>query len=304
MCGTLEKMIDEADANYEVTLHTVMRRARVKVSERTVSNALHSPGYRFRKLRSKMILTPDDVKQRFAWATEHKGKSAEWFKKNIHIHLDNHHFKAATTVRGRRILAKRRVRGVYRTKGKSLRSGHVKPDPKLRVQTGSKGVLKMGGVGSGQVLVWHTIRGAWSGAQAASAYADVAAPALKKAHPQKRKFAVLEDNDPTGNRSKLAIAAKQAHNIRVFSIPKRSPDLNVLDYAISPEVEKRMRQQERKMSTGKRETLAQFEQRLDRTAASLSPAFVDRAIGNLHTRCQKLYEAKGGLFEEGGARRQ
>ena len=142
------------------------------------------------------------------------------------------------------------------------------------------------------------------GAHAASAYADVVAPALKKAHPQKRKFAVLEDNDPTGNRSKLGIAAKQTHNIRVSSIPKRSPDLNVLDYAISAEVEKRMRQQERKMSTGKRETLAQFEQRLDRTAASLSPAFVDRAIGNLHTRCQKLYEAKGGLFEEGGARRQ
>ena len=59
--------------------------------------------------------------------------------------MDNHHFKCATTVRGRKLLAKRVVRGVYRKRGKSLKPGHVKPNPKLRQSTGVKGFLKAGG---------------------------------------------------------------------------------------------------------------------------------------------------------------
>ena len=77
-------------------------------------------------------------------------------------------------------MAKRRVRGVYRKKGKSLRSGHVKPNPKLRIATGAKGILKMGGVGGGKVLVWRTVERQWSGIVAAEMYTNVVTPALKK----------------------------------------------------------------------------------------------------------------------------
>ena len=34
----------------------------------------------------------------------------------------------------------------YRKKHRSLRPGHVKPDPSLRISTGTKGILKIGGV--------------------------------------------------------------------------------------------------------------------------------------------------------------
>jgi len=182
----LEKMIDEADACYEVTLPMVMRRCRLtKHCERVVANALHKRGYWFRKLRSKMILTPDDVKARWGWSKQYKDKSSEWWRSKVQVHLDNHHFKVCTTSKGRKLLAKRRVRGVYRTKRKTLRPAHIKPDPKLRVQTGAKGFLKLGGVGGGKVLVWKTIHGQWSGAEAASAYKTVVAPALKAAFPGK-----------------------------------------------------------------------------------------------------------------------
>ena len=59
--------------------------------------------------------------------------------------------------------------------------------------------------------------------------------------------------------------------MKVFQIPKRSPDLNVLDYAIWSEVERRMRLEELKMKKGKREPREQFEARLDRVALSLPP---------------------------------
>ena len=192
------------------------------------------------------------------------------------------------------------VRGTYRKKGKQLTSAHVKPNPKLRLQTGSKGILKLGGVGGGRVLVWETINGSSGGKMAADMYTNVILPALKAAYPAAKKFTLLEDNDPVGNRSKAGMIAKKDGKMDVLEIPKRSPDLNVLDFAIWKEVEKRMRKAERAMGDNRHETRAQFEQRLNRVALGLEKDFIDKCIGNLQVRVQRLHKAKGGLFEEGG----
>ena len=200
-------------------------------------------------------------------------------------------------------MAKRSVRFVLRRKGTKasrIKSCYVKPSAKLRPGGGVKGVLKLGGVGGGKVLVWKTIDGRWSGDKAAEMYTTVIKPALKKHYPKRAKFTLLEDNDPTGNMSKKGIAAKAAGNMEVLRIPKRSPDLNVLDYAIWSEVERRMRKGERNMKTSRRETRAAFEKRLDRTALALPASFINKAVGNMRERTQRLYKAKGGLFEEGG----
>ena len=293
-------MVEEADGAYEVTLGVLMRRRRPKFCERVVADALHARGYWFRKLRNKMILTPTDVQLRYDFAKAYRHKPKAWWLKHIHLHVDNHHFKVATTAAGRRLLAKRRVRGVYRTRAKSLKSGHVKPDPKLRIQTGPKGILKMGGVGGGKVLVWQTVKGRWSGDTAAKMYKDVVKRSLSKRYLKRKFHTILEDNDPTGNQSKRGILAKRENKLRVFSIPPRSPDLNVLDYAVWSEVEKRMRRMERMFSPTKHETRSQFERRLDRTALSLPSTFINKSIANMRQRVQRLYKAKGGLFEEGG----
>lgn len=302
LVAVLEGMVDKADACHEVTLAMLMRRSRVKACSKVVADALHDRGFWFRDLRHKPILTPEDVKQRFAWAKKYRIRSAGWWLRTVHIHLDNHAFKVATTGAGRKLLAKRAVRGVYRKKGKSLRAGHVKPHPKMRLSLGTKGIMKAGGVGSGKVLVWQTIEGAWSGNQAAELYTTVVKPALVKQHPAKKRFTILEDNDPTGNTSKRGIEAKQGAKLHVLGIPKRSPDLNVLDFAVWNEVERHMRLQEKNWASTKRETKAQFAQRLDRVAKNLSVEFINKSISDLKSRCERLYNAKGGLFEEGGRR--
>ena len=150
--ATVESLVDGADGDLEVTLAMVMRRCRLKVSPRTVSNALHSRGYRFRNMRQKPILTPSDIAERYAWACRYRSKPVEWWLRTVHAHLDNHAFKLATTSQGRKLLAKRVVRGVYRKKGKSLRPGHVKPCSKLHLGLGGRGVLKVGGVGGGPAV--------------------------------------------------------------------------------------------------------------------------------------------------------
>ena len=304
LVALLEKMVDEADANHEVTLQMLMRRGRVKACPRVVQNALHERGYWFRDLREKPVLTPGDVKDRYAWAKKYKGKSSSWWRRTVHVHLDNHYFKVATTAKGRRLLAKRRVRGVYRLRKRALRSAHIKPNPKLRLAVGAKGFLIGGGVGGGKVLVWHHIVGRWGGDAAAAFYEEAVAPAWKGHFPGKRSHCILEDNDPTGNTSTKGLAAKAATKLEVFHIPKHSPDLNVMDFAIWSEIERRMRLQERKWPVSRRETRDQFGRRLGRTARSLTASYIDKSVGDLKRRCDLLHAAKGGLFEEGGRRRR
>ena len=116
----------------------------------------------------------------------------------------------------------------------------------------------------------------------------------------KRSSAPWKTTIQPGICQKTGIAAKIDCEIEVFEIPKRSPDLNVLDYAIWSKVETLMRAQERGWPDSKRETREQFEKRLDRTALTLDPAFINKCILIPKERCKRLYDAKGGLFEEGG----
>ena len=97
--------------------------------------------------------------------------------------------------------------------------------------------------------------------------------------------------------SKAAIAAKRKAKLEVLCLPKLSLDL---DLAVWCEVEHHLRAQERRWPEGKKETRAEFECRLDRLAKALPSSFIDKSIGDLKRRCERLYLAKGGLFEEGG----
>ena len=153
-------------------------------------------------------------------------------------------------------------------------------------------------------MVWHTVDGTWSGDVAAKFYADVVSKAIEQHYGPKRKYCILEDNDPTGNRSAKGMDAKRAANLEVLALPKRTPELNVMDFAVWSEVERRLRKQERSWPTSKRETRAEFERRLNRTAKALPKEFIDKSIGDLKRRCERLYVAKGGLFEEGGKSRR
>ena len=100
----------------------------------------------------------------------------------------------------------------------------------------------------------------------------------------KRSFTLLEDNDPVGNRSRAGLAAKRQCRFTTLDTPKRSPDLNVMDYLVRSEVEKRLRRQERSWADGRQETRADFIRRLKRTAAGIPAHVVQGAIGHLAVR--------------------
>ena len=53
------------------------------------------------------------------------------------------------------------------------------------------------------------------------------------------------------------------------------------------------------MPRSKRETCDDYMHRLRRAAMSLPRAFIAKNVGDIQHRYQRLYDAKGGLLEEG-----
>ncbi|CAJ1346732.1 unnamed protein product, partial [Effrenium voratum] len=259
----LDILIKAANTEYHVTVDMLRKDTKTKASARVILNALHK--YRFAK--------------------KYKGKSSAWWNNNVHAFLDGKHFKTYLTGTARRL-------------ERGLCEAEEKP---LAFNTGSKSALVMGAVGKGKMLLWHIVPSSrWTGQAAAEMYSGPLKAALEKAWPGKKRHLILEDNDPTGFQSKKGKDAKSSGHIGTLAIPKRSPDLNPMDFAIWSEINKRLRRQERNWSKAKRESRAQYLTRLRRTALRLSEAFVKKAVGDLRRRCQRLYEAKGNFFQEGG----
>ena len=296
----LHDMIVQANAEHRVTVAMLRKSAKIKASCRVILEALHERGVYFRKLREKPVLTPTDVKERLAFAKLHKAKSAAWWNEHVHGFLDGKHFKTYLTPAARTQAAQHRTFGAFRAPGQGLSGGYVKPKQGMAYNTGSKSCLVMGAVGRGKVLLWHAVPGGrWSGQAAADMYKGALKTALAKTWPRKRAHVVLEDNDPTGFQSSKGKAAKTESGINTFAIPKRSPDLNPMDYSIWSEINRRMRRQELKWTRNKRETRAQYLTRLRRTATNLPSSFITKAVGDMRRRCKLLLAAEGRYFEEG-----
>ena len=96
----------------------------------------------------------------------------------------------------------------------------------------------------------------------------------------------------------VTLEAKSKEKIDVMQLPKRSPDLNPLDYSFWALINTRMRNQEKRFTKSFKETRKAFIARLRRTIMRVSPKVLDRMIRSMQRRCMLLKEAKGGNFEE------
>ena len=112
---------------------------------------------------------------------------------------------------------------------------------------------------------------------------------MKKQRGAKRKYTVLEDNDPTGYKSGKAKAAKRDLKIEAIPFPAYSPDLNPLDFSIWNEIKQRML----RSTPTKLESVTAYKARLRRTALRLPKAFVRKAVLSMPKRIQAIIKAKG-----------
>lgn len=312
----LDQMI--AEGKGQITCAMLKKRTKCKASTRVIFNALHKRKIYFHPLREKPTLTDDDRKDRLAFAKKFKDRPKKFFLQNIHACMDNKYFPVLLSERARVAAAQQRVRGAFRTRGGGYGKGYIKPPKKMKTNTGSPSAIISAAIGNGKVIMWHEVKpqkpgktstkkavkkgkpkAVWNAEEAAFMYRNPLLKGLKANYPNKRKFWVLEDNDPSGYKSKKAKVAKEEIGIGAFEIPKRSPDLNPLDYAVWNEVNSKMRKAEQRFPKTKKETRGQYLNRLRRTAKGLSATFINGSIGSLKKRLGQVFAAKGGHFREG-----
>ena len=297
----LKELIKKADRKQIVTLKQLKLKSKCKASERTISRALHARQIYFRPLRSKPSLTPEDIAARTQFAADYKAKTRGWWLRHVHLHIDCKVFPVLLSGKARAQAAMSATRGAYRRRGQGLDFPYVRPGKASQSKYGGRGVTVLAGLGGGKVLVWKYVVGRnWSGTVASEMYRGPVKRALQKQYPSCRKWRVLEDNDPSGFQSTKGVQAKADSHIEPFRIPKRSPQLNVCDFALWKEVNKRMRKQEATWKPSKRETRSEYLGRLRRTALRLPASFVNASISDMRRRCQRLHAVRGGHFEEGG----
>ena len=291
-----ENMVKVADCRWEVTLAMVKRKAQFKGSLRTIGDAFRSRGMYFRNYREKLRLTAQDVLDRKLFAQQYMDRRKEAWVSHPHAVIDNKSFPVYLNGPGRDNAARRKARGSRRGKGGGLSKGHVKPRKTYSPGDG-KSVSVMAAVIKGKIRVWHELD-AWGGEPASAAYKGPLKKALRAAYPGVRKHVVLEDNDPAGYKSRAGLEAKAAVGITTLNLPKRSPDLNVLDYSLWSQINTRMREAEAKWPKDFTESRQEYKDRLRRTALALSAAVVKKAVMDMKRRLHALKAANGGYFEE------
>ena len=66
-----------------------------------------------------------------------------------------------------------------------------------------------------KVRIWHYLPRQWCADAACDFHEGVLAPVLRRCRKGKSKYRILEDNDPTGYKSKKAIDCKRPLNLHI-----------------------------------------------------------------------------------------
>ncbi|CAK0807833.1 unnamed protein product, partial [Prorocentrum cordatum] len=136
-----------------------------------------------------------------------------------------------------------------------------------------------------KVRVWHYLPTLWCADAACDFYAGVLAPALRRCRKGRRAFCILEDNDPTGYKSKKAGSQDHPHQV-----PKYSLDLNPLDYFLWAEVNRRMAEQ----SAPANESQSAYKARVRRVAMGIPKSVIRAAVAKMKTKAAEVVVAEGG----------
>ena len=103
----------------------------------------------------------------------------------------------------------------------------------------------------------------------------------------------MEDNDPSGYKSKKAVDTKKKLRIHPIEFPKYSPDLNPLDFFLWAEVNRRMAER----AAPARESQAAFKARLKRTATAIPASVIKRAVAKMRPKAAEVVLAEGGRIK-------
>ena len=271
----------------------VMAKARVPETHRsTASRSMQAAGIdvKWRAAREKPMRSKADEDERRRVANRMRKLPPAFWQRRVDLYMDNKVWPIPMTDRGKRFLKMVKVRGNLRTRSEGLQDGFTKPSAKThKVNTGGSATLCACIIG-GKVRVWQYLPFRWCADEAVRLYRGVKYPALRKHRRAKRRYTLLEDNDPTGYKSNAATAAKRNLGIEPIEFPAYSPDLNPLDFGLWDEAEARMSAQQ----AARGEAAEQYEARLHRTAMRIPERVIRKILASIRGRAEAVYAHRSG----------
>ena len=287
-------LIKQAKGQREVHWNDIIKKARVPtVDPTTAARAMRAAGIDVsaRKPREKPMRKPEHEQLRKEICSKWARRPAAFFTDSIDLIMDNKKWDIPVSSVGKQFDKMRKVRFHLRTRSEGVKPGFTKPNTKKqRVNPGGR-VEVCAGIINCKIKLWHYLpKKNWCGGVAESLYRGPVISALKKHVGAKASYLVMEDNDPTGFKSNVAVKAKQELKIRTMDYPKHSPDLMPLDFFVWSEIDRRMALQ----SPPKNESADQFKTRLKRTALAIPECVIRKAVLSIKKRAQAVVDANGG----------
>ena len=286
-----KRLIKEANGEHEVTWSQILRSARTpKIARSNILNAFRRCGVNVtaRRPREKPQRDESHAAQRVHICRSLLRKPINYLTDQVDLMIDNKRFDVPTSCRAKRRMKQGRVRYHIRTRAEGVAAGFTKPGRKKnRYNTGGS-VNVCAGICNGKVVLWEYLS-TWNGKAAADLYRGPIKRTLRTHRGVKSKYLILEDNDPSGYKSRKAVDMKQALNIHCVQWPKYSPDLHPLDFSLWSEIERRVL---RNKPTGG-ESVTAYRKRLRMTALRLPKTIVTAAVASMRARIKQVILAKG-----------
>ena len=288
-----KRLIAKADGDYEVHWDDIIRAARVPhVDRTTAAKSMKAAGYAvaWRTPRVKPLRGEIDEAMRERICDKLRKLPVTFWTDTMDAYIDCKTWPVPRSVKGRRFLNKMKVRGHIRTKAEGLDKGFTKPCKRKHHMNVGPNVKVFAAIVGDRVRVWHYLSGAWCGEAAKDVYKGVFLKALKRYRGEKRRYSIVEDNDPSGFKAGVAVAAKREVKINPIEFPTYSPDLNPCDYSLWEEVENRMTEQKVPRS----EDVDGYKARLRSTALAIPAPVIRKMLADMKSRASEIYERKGG----------
>lgn len=274
-------LLKKADGQTKVTYSQILRKGRLamNVSPTTLAKNFQTEGVdvKWRPAREGQVLDGKAKAERMAICNKWKFLASDYFP------TQNAAFKS---------LKRGKVRGHLRTRPEGTTDHCKRPHPrKNRVNPGGS-VTVCAAIIAGKLRMWHYLdKGKWNGAVAASMYKGPLLKALRRCHGELPRYIILEDNDPSGFKSRKGETAKKEAGIKTVPFPKYSPDLNPLDFYVWAAVEEKV------ISKLKGPTsVSKFRRLLTAAARGMKEETILAAVASIKDRAKAVVAAKGGAI--------
>lgn len=272
-----KELVDKCYGIREVHWPEVIKKARVtQVHQNTAKNALARAGISVatRRNREKPERRQEHIDERMEKCGKWRYLAHDYFSETADLIMDNKGFDIPTTSEARAYKSKQRVRYQIRTRGEGLLPQYTKPNCKRNRRNLGGRLTVCAGISKDRVVLWKYIEGKWNGKAAENIYRHDIAKIFQRRVPHKAAPVIVEDNDPTGYKSSLAVAAKKELGFKVLALPRYSPDLNPLDFFLWNNIEQRMAMN---APSGK-ESVEQYKRRLRKVAMSTSRILIRKTL--------------------------